>query len=320
MTLLRRAARAWIVFVLALVAVQSLAPQRSGPLALTEVLEPLIVLTAIAAAPLALVRPDRLGLTVIGALVVAVLVRYGPGFAPQIGAPISPRLTVTTWNVEAGENSGQRVLEGLSADDDDLVALEELQPSMAQAVTSDSRLVGIYPFHALAPDSSVLGVGLLSRYPIVEQFSSSDPPYLRAVVDLPTGRTAVFVVHPLPGRFQTVLHVPIGLDTSTRDTSIATIRAAIDADLASGLPTLVMGDSNTTPREPAYAQLSAGLLDARAAGSWPGVTWRWGPFKELPFGMLRIDYAFSSPGLVPVSYSVRCTDLSDHCILSAGFR
>ena len=81
-----------------------------------------------------------------------------------------------------------------------------------------------------------------------------------------------------------------------------------------------MGDINTTPREPAYRDLSEGLVDARSAGAFPGLTWRLDPFKGLPFGLLRIDYVFSSDE--PLDYSVRCTDLSDHCLVTArlGFQ
>ena len=94
------------------------------------------------------------------------------------------------------------------------------------------------------------------------------------------------------------------------------IRAAIDEDLASHRTVIVLGDINTTEREPAYDEVSAGLTDARIAGTWPGLTWRPGVLNGLPFGLLRIDYVLSS--LAPIDYSVRCTTLSDHCLVSAS--
>jgi endonuclease/exonuclease/phosphatase family metal-dependent hydrolase len=139
---------------------------------------------------------------------------------------------------------------------------------------------------------------------------------MRAVIDAPgSPPIAVYVVHPLPGTFDTILHVPVALETGYRDFGIATIREMVDADLAAHMPVVVMGDINTTPREPAYVVLSAGLNDARSAGSWPGLTWRPDPLKQLPFGLLRIDYVLSTA--LPLDYSVRCTPYSDHCLVSA---
>jgi endonuclease/exonuclease/phosphatase family metal-dependent hydrolase len=199
---------------------------------------------------------------------------------------------------------------------------------MAAAATNDPGLALGYPYRALYPDSSVLGVGLLSRYPIVEaaqmrlnciadRATCTAPPAMRAVVQPPGGEpTVVFVVHPLPGIFQTILHVPTGIDTQQRDEGLAQIRAAVDDDLAAGRRVIVLGDINTTDREPGYAVVATGLNDARVqAGSWPGLTWRPDALRGLPFGLLRIDYVFTS--MTPLSYGVRCTQLSDHCIISA---
>jgi len=294
-----------------------------------EVLEPFIVLTAIAAVPFALLGRERAAVVVLAILAVVVLARYGPGFVP-VRSSGDARMTATAWNVEAGADGASRILAGLNGTATDLVALEELQPDMAAAVSTDPELAATYPYRALVPDATVLGVGLLSRYPILEESSSAstpprataNPPFLRALVALPGPQpTAVFVIHPMSGRFQTLFDIPFALDTSERDAAIATIRAAVDVDLAANRPVLVLGDMNTTEREPAYADMSHGLHDARReAGSWPGLTWRPDPLTALPFGLLRIDYALSSPDLVPVDYSVRCTTFSDHCIVSAAFR
>ena len=76
------------------------------------------------------------------------------------------------------------------------------------------------------------------------------------------------------------------------------MRALIDADLAAGQTVLVMGDLNTTEREQAYADFTAGLRDAHLdAGTGPGLTWRPDEFKALPFGLIRIDYILTSPDL-----------------------
>jgi endonuclease/exonuclease/phosphatase family metal-dependent hydrolase len=313
--------------VIGLLLVHLFVPQRSGVLALTEVLEPFIVLTALVLVPLALVGRERVGVAVVVVLLVTLGVRYAPGVLAHYPGEPPGNLTVTAWNVEAGDYGGQRVLEGLAGTTSDLVGLEEFQPDMANALETDPTFAAAYPYRALYPNSIVLGVGLLSRYPILEQSSTvtdvaradaSEPPYLRAVVVLLAGeRLVVYVVHPLPGRIQTAFGIPFALDTTKRDQDLATIRTAIDTDLSAGRAVLVMGDINTTTREPAFADFSKNLIDARYAGPWPGLTWRWDPLKSLvPFGLLRIDYVLTN--MTPVDYSVRCTNLSDHCIVSAG--
>ena len=321
----RRFALAWVAIVLILVAADALVPQRSGPLALVEILEPFLVLSGLLLAPICLTGRSRAGAAVVVVLIVAIALRDGPGLVTLPNSAIKANVTVTEWNVEAGDNGGQRVIDGLASVSSDLVGLEELQPAMADALATDPTIAASYPYRSLAPDSSVYGVGLMSRFPILSATysraesarSATAPPFIRALVKIPNAPpTVVYVVHPLPATFQTFFHIPFAVDTTLRDAGIATIRAAIDADLAAGLTVLAMGDINTTPREPAYAQLSAGLQDARDAGMWPGLTWRWDPFKALPFGLLRIDYVFSTA--LPVSYDVRCTDLSDHCQVTAG--
>ncbi len=59
---------------------------------------------------------------------------------------------------------------------------------------------------------------------------------------------------------------------------------------------VMLGDLNTTEREPAYSELSAGLRDSHLdAGLGPGLTWGPDRFGFLPFGLLRIDYILVSP-------------------------
>ena len=83
----------------------------------------------------------------------------------------------------------------------------------------------------------------------------------------------------------------------------------------------MLGDFNTTEREPAYAELSAGLHDAqKEAGVGLGMTWRPASLENLPFGLLRIDYLFASPRFVALAAGPDCTPRgSDHCLVSATF-
>jgi endonuclease/exonuclease/phosphatase family metal-dependent hydrolase len=162
---------------------------------------------------------------------------------------------------------------------------------------------------------------LLSRHPILEQETSTDPPFIRALIDPPDADPfTVIVVHPLPARFVTVARLPIALDTARRDAAIARIRSMIDVELAAGRSVVVLGDLNTTEREPAYADLTAGLRDAHLdAGIGPGFSWRPPQLRSLPFGLLRIDYILATPDFAAQASSVDCALPSDHCRLEATF-
>lgn len=317
-----RVATAWIVLVLIAVAIDVGLPQRSGPLDLVEAWEQIFFLTAVLAVPLALLSRSRVGYAVVALLVVTALVRYGPQWVsfPPAG---TPALSVAAWNVEAGADAGHRVTAGLAAVQADLVGLEEFQPAMQDALLADPAISARYPYHVFAAQDETLGAALLSRYPILQQATSIHPTYIRALVQ-PTGLDRpliVYVVHPLPPEITGPGPLPISFDTRQRTLDQSAMRALIQADLAAGQTVVVMGDLNTTEREPAYADFTAGLRDAHLdAGVGPGLTWRPDELKSLPFGLFRIDYVLTSPDLVALSSSVNCTDLSDHCQVAATLR
>ncbi len=294
-------------------------PQRSGVLALTLVFEPYIVLFTLPVVVVAVAGRWRPAVILAAALLIVAVGRYGPTWVSLPAPAQGETMKVVSWNVLAGPDAAARVLDGLATTADaDLIGLLELQPAMAEAVMADPALAQRFAHQAFDPDSSVYGVGLLSRYPILEQSSSHDPPYLRALVGTPDVATVVYVVHPLPARIRTIGSLPVALETATRDADMALIRGLIEADLVAGGPVIIVGDINTTEREPAYAAFAAGLRDAHLdAGIGPGLTWRPGWLPSPPFGVLRIDYIFTSTQLRAASSGVTCLSVSDHCLVTA---
>ncbi len=312
-----------VISVLVLLGVHILFPQRAGVVAFTQVIEPFIVLSALIVAPLALPGRARWRIAVVLGLVALAALRYGPLLVSLPSSAASDAtMHVATWNLLAGGPSVERAVTGLANADLDIVGLQELQPRAAAALSADPTTAARYPFRVLAPESSVLGMGLLSRYPIVSHEEWSDPPLIRAVV-APVGAepVTVFVAHPLPARIDTLVGVPMSLQTARRDADIAFIRSLVEAELETGRAVLVLGDLNVTEREPAYATFAQGLDDAHLnAGIGPGLTWLPEELAFLPFGLLRIDYIFTSPALQASGMHVDCRARSDHCLVVADIR
>jgi endonuclease/exonuclease/phosphatase (EEP) superfamily protein YafD len=310
-----------------LMVVQVVVPQRDGPLALSQILAPYLFLLLTPFLVLVL-TPGRAGRLLRAGLAAAAFVfvlRFVPGWVPFPGsgpaiAAGAPQVGVIAWNLELGQPEDTTVTDRLRASDAAVVGLVELTPRHAAAIEADPELAGRYETIELRPKDGSLGIGLLSTLPpIGEPHVERDPPILVQQLDAGDGhRVTVVVAHPLPSRIETAAgDVPVGYDSTSRDRHLAQVRGVIDPILRAGEPLILLGDFNVVDREPGYADLAAGLVDAqRAVGLGPGHTWRPGRFEWLPFGLLRIDYVFGGNGVAPVSIGPDCTPSgSDHCLV-----
>jgi vancomycin resistance protein VanJ len=309
---------------LALTVIHVISPQRSGPLALSQIVAPHLFAAALLLIPLAVVRGARLlRLLLFAALLVAVA-RFGDEFV-SFGGPTpaaGDALTALTWNLEAGSVRGDQLLSVVGGTDASVVALQELTPEQASLLEADARVSARFPHRLLAPRSGVLGIGLLSAYPIRKGEVRSTPGEL-VTLDVHGKQLTVLNAHPLPGTIRTAtpLRIPFDFDPSRRDADIAALRAWIQPALSRHDAVLVLGDYNVTDREPAYQTLAGGLRDAHlVVGSGSGASWRPERFKELPFGLLRIDYLFAGASLTPIAVTTDCTPRGgDHCLVKATF-
>jgi vancomycin resistance protein VanJ len=316
---------AYPVLLVVLTLVQVVAPQRSGPLALTEVFAPWLFLPLLFLLPYVLLR-DRV---LVGALALAALAfaaHLGPGLVPSrqpaVPAGALP-VRVASWNVYIGNPSFQvtHTVRGLDAD---VVGLVEVTRRQAAALGADPYLRARYRTVLLVPEANR---GLLSRYPLLDSGVREDGSaragsgLLWARLDLGGGRQlTVVVAHPLPAEASPSPALPLRWNARPRDAEIAYIRSFVDARLAAGERVLLMGDFNVTDREPANADLSRGLRDAHDV-AWGGAA-SWGPFSLRRHGLplIRIDRILGGPGTVPTASSTDCTfHGSDHCVLHATF-
>ncbi len=304
-----------------LVGVPVFAP-RSGLLGLANILSVHLALAALVLVPIAVARRGtalRSSLVVLG--LVAIVRFGGEWFSLPPGRDATDDVfQAASWNLEVGAREGDGAVEGIAELDVDVVALQELGPAHAQAITESTTLAERYPERALYPHSGVLGMGILSRWPIVRVEAHQGPALIEAVLDVGGRPVTVITAHPLAGRMVMLGPLPIVLESAQRDASLEDIRGRIDAAIARGETVAILGDFNVAPTEPAFAALVDGLHDAHGeVGQGPGWTWRPSSFEWMRMGLLRIDHAFSSPDLDPVAITADCHLPGDHCIVEAWF-
>jgi vancomycin resistance protein VanJ len=326
-----------VAVVVALVG-SALLPQRAGPLALLQVLAPYLVLPALLVVPLAFILPSRsLGL-VLGLCLAVALLRT----PPSLGGLTAPRaaeaqLTIFHWNAtnDGPERQQRRLRPILAARPADIVVLPETYWGWLR---EDPAITRHYPYQMVHTEQATSGLVLLSAFPFLEADVARNPPGVRgwprlvwARLDLWGDETMLVVAaHPeSPYSSNSDCRFFVCYDTAERDSLTPRIREVIDPALARGERVLLVGDLNTTDREPGYAVLAAGLRDVhRAVGLGWGHSWGihsepWSsdaPIESGVLPLLRIDYMFASPNLLPLTTRTDChVPGSDHCALWSAF-
>ena len=226
--------------------------------------------------------------------------------------------------MEFGSAAADDIATTLATSDADLVALQELTAEGVSAIENAPAVLARYPYRSLHPDGGVFGMGLLSRYPIVDAEALRDPSTLTARIDIGAGAPlAVTVAHPLPGRITTAtpLRLPLAFDPTERDASLRVVRSRADAGAKDGAPSILLGDFNVSPSEPGFAHLIEGWRDIqREVGVGPGWTWRPSRLEGLGLGFLGIDHVLVTPDIEPESISQECSHPGDHCLVMARLR
>ena len=304
-----------------LLVLPSIAP-RSGPLTLVNIFSVHLALAALLLVPVAIARRDRALRFGVLALALVAVIRFGGDWLslPPAAAASDSQFAAASWNLELGARSGADAAAAIADLDVDLVALQELGPEHAAAIEASAALAEHFPHRELYPDIGVLGMGLLSSYPIVRAEFRQDPSLIAAVIDVDGWALTVIDAHPLAGRIELAGPIPFAFDTTGRDDRLDRIRERIEDALARGESVIALGDFNATPTEPGFLELAEGLYDAHAeVGQGPGWTWRPSRFEWAGFGVIRIDHALSTARLPPRSVSERCGSVGDHCILEVRY-
>jgi endonuclease/exonuclease/phosphatase (EEP) superfamily protein YafD len=258
----------------------------------------------------------------------AFLVLFGSRLVPSFAQPSEGmRLRVMTINHLYTNRNVADLIGAIRAQDADIVAIQELSEPVADAASH--QLSNLYPYQVLSPGPEDYGLGILSRYPLHSTARMQGFAGQRAIMDIDGTAITVINVHLNAPQVQTrrlrqfrPVKMVLNYDTSLRALEVARLLDEIDA--VDG-PLLVMGDFNTSDREPAYAELAARLHDAYRETAWGfGFTFpndqRLARLK-VPFPLVRIDYVWSRAGMAPAAAQVVCDNGgSDHCAVVADLR
>ncbi len=160
---------------------------------------------------------------------------------PRAEADAPPPLIVIAANVHVGNRDPAPLVAWLRAQPADVVALSELTPAYAAALTE--ALGEDYPHRALSPADSAFGIGIIARLPLsaIETVRSADGiPRLEARIAHDGESVRIIAVHPMPP-----------LSPHWHRERDALLREVTERDDA--MPRIVAGDLNATPWSSAFA-------------------------------------------------------------------
>jgi endonuclease/exonuclease/phosphatase (EEP) superfamily protein YafD len=215
-------------------------------------------------------------------------------------------LTLLTYNLHGDRQTRgtTSVVELVKQTDADVVTLQELSPTMAQALEQ------LYPYHATHTnkDSLVVGQGVFSRYPIVEDdYWVMELGMQRVVLDVNGKRVTLYNVH-IRNPFVRGASGP-KVDVSQRESVVNDLLRRTAHEHG---PLIIAGDYNMTDQTDSYRRINARYHDTfREVGAWLGFTYP-ADLRMVP-PLARIDYVFHDDGVQSIAARVWPTSGgSDH--------
>lgn len=247
---------------------------------------------------LALLLRSRRTIVLLLPAALAFVITYGDHFLPPASfVPSADQTTFTfmTYNVFDNGRDPANTIALIESADSDVVAMQELSPSMAEAF--DQHFATLYPYCAFHIDQGVYrGNGVMSKFPITaDRYWHYDwmmfwLGHQRVELEI-DGQTLILynvhTVHPGMGGGRDKLFVP-----TPRNREISSILEETRAE--TGL-VMMAGDFNMPELSDDYHHIvhDYGFVDAYRLRSWGlGHTFTYG---LVPF--LRLDYVFLQPGI-----------------------
>jgi endonuclease/exonuclease/phosphatase (EEP) superfamily protein YafD len=203
--------------------------------------------------------------------------------AGPIARPTGPTLRVVSQNVFTHNTNYQAVFDLVEREDPDILFLIESNQRWQREM---APLEATYPFTLHIPSRSNFGLSVYAKEPWsaieVARFGRAQLPSLVLHLDTPEGPVQLIATHTVP---------PINPNYSAlRNEHLVELGEWI---AASALPTLLVGDLNTTPWSPAFHDLvRAGYLQNTQRGYGISPTWTLHNLPGIP-----IDHALVTRGV-----------------------
>lgn len=249
---------------------------------------------------------------------------YGEMFIPRTAAAPddSPRLKVMTYNIHGEMQVLRPMLAVIQESGADVVAIQELSSTAADYFATE--LGETYPYHAfhISEDNSVIGQGVLSRYPITEDdYWRNDhlPEHLahqRVEIELEGVPLILYNAHPIHPIMKSGQLFNVNLRTEE-------IRSVLNRASQDSGAVLIVGDFNMADQSDDYAQITRVYTDAYCEAGW-GLGFTFPDFSAAnatPFDLIalpirpivRLDYIFHSDSITTLTAQVWHTSGgSDH--------
>lgn len=234
------------------------------------------------------------------------LLAYGGLFLPRLAPMVenAPTLTVITYNVLGTNQDIVAVLRVVRTSNADVITLQELNPTLAEALQEE--LGDEYPYQILNIGEEWSGAGTISRYPLAESDETLGSQWFEApqVLTVDFKGEMVMLVHfhtAATSNYRNADH--IALTVRVREEQA---QAVVNLVQSHSGPLIAPTDFNATDQSTAYQILTDTLHDSwREAGWGPGHTFPGAApnghgsrlqFMGLPLPrwLLRIDYVFHS--------------------------
>lgn len=291
--------------------------------ALPNIFTPLWFLPLVLLFPLSFVVRSVLLRVATASLLLLFVVLFGSWFVPRKTLQEGAKIRFITFNHLFSNEDTERILASLRQHDADIIALQELSPLVASAL---STLEDAFPYQALEPHDSSSnpfpsGLGLLSRHPFERDTYEFDPElhFQRVAVRVDGQSLTLFNVH-LPAPLRETIGVPeehpvsavLSFDLRVRSETLTELLGVLNYIPG---PLVVLGDFNLSDFEAAYRDVAKHFQNVyRTVAVGFGFTF---PNEgRLPLPFLRIDHIWVRGSLVPVASGVDCRVTgSDHCLL-----
>ncbi|MBT3322532.1 MAG: hypothetical protein HN392_09640 [Anaerolineae bacterium] len=250
---------------------------------------------------------------------------YGELFLPSLAQikKTGTQLTVMTFNTLGFNTESDGVIASVRASGANIVAFQELNPEIAAAI--EDELLEEYPYQILDPKIGVIGMGLISQYPLEKREYRlkgrwvGDPQLLK--VDWLGRKITVINFHAIPPG--SILNFEnLARTTKERNRQIQELLSFVKSREE---PMVVLGDLNVSEHNDAYKILSAILQDAWRKKGWgfghtfPGAVSPGSSRPAMagipltPKWLIRLDYVFCSTQWQVESASLgEWDEVSDH--------